>query len=73
MADHKDLTQDGLENSAEGKTTHAKGHIKDAVGGLTGNDSLQSEGKMDQAKGKVQDALGKVERALDPDNPNNRA
>lgn len=73
MADDKNLTQDGFENSAEGKTTHAKGHVKDAVGGLTGDSSLQSEGKMDQLKGKVQDAVGKVERAVDPDNPKNRA
>lgn len=74
MADHnKDLTQDGLENSAEGKATHAKGHIKDAIGGLTGNESLQGEGKLDQAKGKIQDALGKAERALDPDKRNDHA
>ena len=72
MADHKDLTQDGFENSAEGKTSDVKGKIKDAVGGLTGNSSLQSEGKMDQAKGKVQDAFGQAERALDPNNPRNR-
>ena len=73
MADHKDLTQDGFENSTEGKTSDLKGKVKDAVGGLTGDSSLQGEGKMDQAKGKVQDAFGKAERAIDPNNPNNRA
>ncbi len=71
MADDKNLTDDGLENSAEGKTSNAKGKVKDAVGGLTGDSSLQAEGKMDQAKGKVQDAFGKAERAVDPDNPRN--
>lgn len=35
------------------------------MGGLTGDESLQAEGKMDQAKGKVQDTLGKAERKLD--------
>ncbi len=74
MTDHnKDLTQDGLENSAEGKATDMKGKVKDAVGGLTGNSSLQSEGKMDQAKGQIQDGIGKAERAIDPNNPRNRA
>ncbi|MDB4907415.1 MAG: CsbD family protein [Gemmatimonadetes bacterium] len=61
----KDLNQDGLENSAEGKTDNFKGKVKDAVGGLTGDSSLQAEGKLDQAKGKVKDAIGKVERKLD--------
>ena len=42
----------------------AKGRVKDAVGGLTGDGRLQLEGKLDQAKGKVQDAVGKVERKL---------
>ena len=72
MTDHdKDLTQDGLENSAKGKATDLKGKVKDAVGGLTGDTSLQGEGKMDQAKGKVQDAFGQAERAVDPNNPRN--
>lgn len=61
----KDLNQDGFENSAEGKTDNLKGKVKDAVGGLTGDSSLQAEGKLDQAKGKVKDAVGKVERKLD--------
>ena len=63
----KDLTQRGTENSIEGKSKDAKGKVKDAVGGLTGDSSLQAEGKMDQAKGKVQDAFGKAERKLDDD------
>jgi uncharacterized protein YjbJ (UPF0337 family) len=71
MADDKNLTDDGLENSAKGKTSDVKGKVKDAVGGLTGDSSLQAEGKMDQAKGKVQDAFGKAERAADPNNPRN--
>lgn len=66
MADQdKTLRQDGAEHSAKGKLTDAKGKAKDAVGGLTGDSSLQAEGKMDQAKGKVQDAFGKGERKLD--------
>ena len=63
--DDRTLGERGVENSVEGKTDHAKGHLKDAVGGLTGDSSLQAEGKMDQVKGKVQDSIGKAERKLD--------
>ena len=42
-----------------------KGKLKDALGGLTGDTSLQGEGKMDQLKGKVQDTFGKAQRDLD--------
>lgn len=64
MAD-KDLYQDGLENSAEGKMKDIKGRVKDAAGGLTGDAGLQAEGKMDRVKGKVQDTVGKAEREID--------
>jgi uncharacterized protein YjbJ (UPF0337 family) len=66
---NRSLTDRGLENSAEGKAEHLKGHVKDAIGGLTGDSSLQAEGKMDQLKGKVKDTLGKVQRDIDPDRP----
>lgn len=62
-----DLTQRGVENSTEGKLDHAKGHVKDAVGGLTGDKSLQAEGKLDQVKGKMQDKLGEAQRELGRD------
>lgn len=63
--DRNDLTQDGIENSVEGKTDNMKGRVKDAVGGLTGDSSLQAEGKLDQVKGKVKDTFGKAEREID--------
>ena len=63
--DDRNLTDRGVENSVEGKLDHAKGHLKDAVGGLTGDKSLQAEGKVDQVKGKLQDNLGKAERKID--------
>jgi uncharacterized protein YjbJ (UPF0337 family) len=57
--------RDGVRNSVEGKAKVAKGRVKDAAGGLTGDGSLQLEGKLDQAKGKIQDTVGKVQRKLD--------
>jgi len=68
MADERNLTDRGIDHSVEGKMDHAKGHIKDAIGGLTGDSSLQAEGKGDQLKGKVKDTIGKVERKLDEPN-----
>lgn len=63
----KDLTDRGIENNVEGKLDHLKGHVKDGIGGLTGDKSLQAEGKMDQIKGKAKDALGDVQRDLGRD------
>lgn len=62
-----ELTQRGIENNTEGKLDHLKGHVKDGVGGLTGDKSLQAEGKLDQLKGKAKDALGDVQRDLGRD------
>lgn len=67
MADDRtnDQTHDqGVNDSLTGKGNDMKGKVKDAAGGLTGDTSLQGEGKVDQLKGKVQDAVGKVERKL---------
>ena len=61
---NQDLAAEGVENSVEGKGTNLKGRLKDAAGGLTGDTSLQAEGKVDQLKGKAQDTLGKIQRDL---------
>ena len=63
--DDRSLTERGTENSLKGKISHAAGHVKDALGGLTGDKSLQAEGKVDQIKGNVQDTVGEIQRDLD--------
>lgn len=63
--DDRSLTERGAENSLKGKLTDAAGRVKDALGGLTGDTSLQAEGKVDQLKGNLQDGLGQVQRDLD--------
>ena len=63
--DERNLTERGVDNSVDGKVTDLKGKLKDGLGGLTGDTSLQGEGKLDQLKGKVQDAFGKAQRELD--------
>jgi uncharacterized protein YjbJ (UPF0337 family) len=41
-----------------GKTDKAKGRVKEAAGALTGDGSLEREGKLDQLVGTVKDAVG---------------
>ena len=61
----KDLTQRGVENNIKGAGNDAKGRVKDAIGGLTGDEKLQAEGKLDRAKGKAQDIVGDAQRKID--------
>jgi uncharacterized protein YjbJ (UPF0337 family) len=42
----------------------AKGKIKQAVGGIAGNDKLELEGKVDEAKGEVKGAVANVKHAV---------
>lgn len=64
MADDRTTHEKGVENNLRGKGNDVKGRVKDAVGGLTGDSSLQAEGKIDKAKGKIQDKVGDVQRDL---------
>ncbi len=43
-----------------GAIDETKGRAKKAVGDVTGDESLKTEGKVDQGKGKVKDAVDKV-------------
>lgn len=43
-----------VKNKGEGLLDEAKGRLKDAVGGLTGDAKLQAEGKVDQLSGMAQ-------------------
>ena len=47
-------------DQVDGAGKQVKGAIKDAVGGLTGNEQLQAEGKLDKAEGKLQQKVGDV-------------
>lgn len=48
----------------DGKIDQAKGRVKQAVGDLTGDKRLRTEGKVDEAKGKVQETVGNVRHAV---------
>ncbi len=43
----------------------AKGHVKEAVGDLTGNKDLKAEGKVDRQAGEVKEKVAKVEEKAD--------
>jgi uncharacterized protein YjbJ (UPF0337 family) len=50
-------------DEVKGAGKQVKGAVKDAVGGLTGNERLQAEGKIDKAAGKIQQEVGKAKDA----------
>jgi uncharacterized protein YjbJ (UPF0337 family) len=47
-------------DEAKGAGKQAMGAVKDAAGGLTGDERLQAEGKADKAEGKILQKLGEV-------------
>ena len=57
------------DDRVRGTANNLGGKIKEGLGKLTGDRSLESEGHMDQAKGKAQQALGDIKDALNPDKP----
>lgn len=52
-------------DKTEGKMDKAKGQVKEGVGGLTGDDEMQREGKRDQVGGGVEKAKGHAKDAID--------
>lgn len=62
--DDRTTSEKGTDNKVRGKGNELKGRVKDAVGGLTNDSSMQAEGKFDKAKGKVQDKVGDLQRRI---------
>jgi uncharacterized protein YjbJ (UPF0337 family) len=49
----------------------AKGHVKEAAGDLSGDESLKNEGKVDRASGSIKDKVGDAaDKVKDAVNPN---
>jgi len=48
-----------------GKADQMKGQAKEAVGDLTGNKDLKSEGVADRQAGEVKEQVGKVEKKVE--------
>lgn len=59
MADDRDdLAAKGAENQIEGSADQVKGRVRNALGGLTGDNSQQLKGKAEEVKGKIQKGFG---------------
>lgn len=55
---------------SDGKYDEMKGRAKEAIGDLTDDDDLKSEGKVDKAGGSIKDKVDKVaDKAKDAVNP----
>jgi uncharacterized protein YjbJ (UPF0337 family) len=48
-----------------GKTDQMKGQAKEAIGDVTGNKDLKSEGKADRQAGEAKEKAGKVEEKVE--------
>ena len=48
-----------------GKIEKAKGRVKVAVGSLTGNKGLESDGKLDRRAGQTKEKIGHVKNRVD--------
>ena len=51
-------------NERKGRLDQAKGHVKQAVGAVIGNESLKAEGRADATIGKLEEAVGHVARTV---------
>ncbi len=52
------------ETAMSGNTDKVKGHVKQAVGELTDDKDLESEGKVDELAGKAKDVVDKAKDKL---------
>jgi uncharacterized protein YjbJ (UPF0337 family) len=55
----------GMDDKASNEATDLKGKAKESAGKVTGNESLESEGKADQGEAKVKKAGQHVKDAAD--------
>jgi uncharacterized protein YjbJ (UPF0337 family) len=51
-------------NRIKGTVKQAEGTVKEKLGQLTGNESLEVEGKIEKAEGTIQKAFGEAKDAL---------
>lgn len=54
------VERSGDRDRVEGGVEELKGNAKQAWGGLTDDDKLKNEGKVDEAKGRVQQVVGDI-------------
>ena len=52
------------QDEVEGKVENIGGKIKEGIGNLTGDRSLEAEGEADQVEGQSQETWGKLKRGV---------
>ena len=55
---------EGTRDNVEGTFDRATGHAKEAVGDLTGDEQLRTEGKLDQAKGQLERGVDEIKNRV---------
>ena len=55
----------GTKQRVTGAGSSVLGRVKEGIGSVTGNESLEGEGVVDQAAGAVKDTAGKVAHAVE--------
>ncbi len=50
-------------DEVKGAGKEARGHVKDAVGKMTGDEKLRADGAADKVEGKVQKTAGKIKES----------
>ena len=52
--------EEAAANKTGGFVNQVKGHVKEAIGDLTGDSSFKSEGRHDRVKGRLQEEYGDI-------------
>jgi uncharacterized protein YjbJ (UPF0337 family) len=60
-----EATMSGTSDKIKGMANEVVGNIKQGVGKVTGNESLQVKGKIQEKKGEAQQVVGDVKDAVD--------
>ena len=63
MGGHDDAVVDLTGDKAEGTWDETKGKVKEAVGDMSDDESMENEGRKDQMKGQAKQAWGDVKNA----------
>jgi uncharacterized protein YjbJ (UPF0337 family) len=59
-----DLKRESMEQQVKGAWDKTKGKIKEGVGEVTGDGTLENEGRLDQVKGSVRSGIGRAGERL---------
>lgn len=61
----EEFMKSSTKDIAEGKLHQVKGKIKEVVGDVVGNPTLEAEGKVEGVGGKIQEKIGHVKGVVD--------